>query len=306
MPTSLTFTSFKHWFLVSHRRKYFHAYLFIAPIIILFGIFRVYPAIQTLAYSFYNVELLRHRFTFIGMENFFSLLEDKIFLKAALNTLMYVGCIVPISAGIGMILAVILCAKFRFRQFFKAVYFSPFITSTVAAAMVWWWLYNPQFGLFNNVLKLLHLPPQSWLMSSRQALMSIIIFSIWKTLGYNMIIYIAGLQAIPEQYYEAARIDGANNLVQLFKITIPLLAPITTFILIYNTILAFQVFDQVFVLTGGGPAYSTTVVVLELYQQAFLKHRFGYASAMAAVLFIIILGITIVQYAISKKKEIVY
>ncbi|MQY70136.1 MAG: ABC transporter permease subunit [Firmicutes bacterium] len=118
--------------------------------------------------------------------------------------------------------------------------------------------------------------------------------------------YIAGLQAIPEQYYEAARIDGANNLVQFFKITIPLLAPITTFILIYNTILAFQVFDQVFVLTGGGPAYSTTVVVLELYQQAFLKHRFGYASAMAAVLFIIILGITIVQYAISKKKEIVY
>lgn len=306
MSVNLAFSPFKNWFRVALRRKYFHAYLFIAPVVILFGIFRVFPSFQTLAYSFFRVQLIRHKFTFIGLENFLSLLEDKIFLKAMINTLKYVLYIVPISAGIGMLLAIILNTKLRFREFYKGMYFSPMVTSTVAAAMVWWWLFNPQFGLFNVVLKLLHLPRQSWLMSSRQALMSIIIFSIWKTVGYNMIIYIAGLQAIPEGYYEAAKIDGAGPLLRFFKITLPLLGPTTAFILIYNTILAFLVFDQVFVLTGGGPAYSTTVVVLEVYQQAFLKYRFGYASSMAAVLFIIILGVTIFQFLISKKKEITY
>jgi multiple sugar transport system permease protein len=288
------------------RRHHLYAYLFIAPIVILFGIFRVYPSIQTLAYSFFRVELLRGRYTFIGLENFLSLLEDQIFLKAVVNTLVYVVSIVPISAGLALILAVLFNTHFRLKEFFKAVYFAPMVTSTVAAAMVWLWLYNPQFGLFNIVLKMVGLPAQSWLMSSDQALLSIIIFSIWKSLGYNMIIYIAGLQAIPDVYYEAAKIDGAGGLQQFLKITLPLLAPTHAFILIYNSILAFQVFDQVFVLTGGGPAYATTVVVLELYQQAFLKYRFGYASAMAMVLFLFILSITIGQYSISKKAEVVY
>ncbi len=288
------------------RRHHLYAYLFIAPIVILFGIFRVYPSIQTLAYSFFRVELLRGRYTLIGLENFLSLLEDQIFLKAVVNTLVYVVSIVPISAGLALILAVLFNTHFRLKEFFKAVYFAPMVTSTVAAAMVWLWLYNPQFGLFNIVLKMVGLPAQSWLMSSDQALLSIIIFSIWKSLGYNMIIYIAGLQAIPDVYYEAAKIDGAGGLQQFFRITLPLLAPTHAFILIYNSILAFQVFDQVFVLTGGGPAYATTVVVLELYQQAFLKYRFGYASAMAMVLFLFILSITIGQYSISKKMEVVY
>jgi multiple sugar transport system permease protein len=289
-----------------HLRHHLTAYLFIAPIVILFGIFRVYPSIQTLAYSFFRVELLRGRFTFIGFENFFDLLGDKIFLKAVVNTLIYVISIVPISAGLALILAVLFNTHFRLKEFFKAVYFAPMVTSTVAAAMVWLWLYNPQFGLFNVILKSFGFPAQPWLMSSHQALPSIIIFSIWKSLGYNLIIYIAGLQAIPDVYYEAARIDGAGSLQQFFKITLPLLTPTTAFVLIYNSILSFQVFDQVFVLTGGGPAYATTVVVLELYQQAFLKYRFGYASAMAMVLFLFILSITIGQYAISKKKEVVY
>jgi multiple sugar transport system permease protein len=302
----ILFSTSKKSSLPIHLRYHLTAYLFIAPIVILFGIFRVYPSIQTLAYSFFRVELLRGRFTFIGFENFFDLLSDKIFLKAVVNTLIYVISIVPISAGLALILAVLFNTHFRLKEFFKAVYFAPMVTSTVAAAMVWLWLYNPQFGLFNVILKLFGFPAQPWLMSSHQALPSIIIFSIWKSLGYNLIIYIAGLQAIPDVYYEAARIDGAGSLQQFFKITLPLLTPTTTFLLIYNSILSFQVFDQVFVLTGGGPAYATTVVVLELYQQAFLKYRFGYASAMAMVLFIFLLSITIGQYAISKKKEIVY
>jgi multiple sugar transport system permease protein len=289
-----------------HSKHILHAYLFIAPVIILFGIFRVAPSIQTLLYSFYKVELLRGRFTFIGLENFSSLFTDEIFRKATINTLTYVITIVPISAFLGLVLAVLFNAKLHLKEFFKAVYFSPMVTSTVAAAMVWWWMYNPQFGIINVLLKLIGIPEQPWLMSSRMALPAIIIFSIWKTLGYNMIIYLAGLQAIPQQFYEAATIDGAGAFGRFWRISVPLLAPTTTFILIYNSILAFQVFDQVFVLTGGGPANSTNVVVLDLYRQAFERYNFGYAAAEAMVLFVCILGITVLQYVYSKKYEVVY
>ena len=289
-----------------HARRVLHAYLFIAPVIVLFGIFRVAPAIQTLLYSFYKVELLRGRFTFIGLENFTALLTDEIFRKATVNTLTFVVTIVPISAFLGLILAVLFNAKFHLKEFFKAVYFAPMVTSTVAAAVVWWWMYNPQFGIFNVLLKLVGLPEQPWLMSSRMALPSIIIFSIWKTLGYNMIIYLAGLQAIPQQFYEAATIDGAGAVKRFWRISVPLLAPTTNFLLIYNGILAFQVFDQVFVLTGGGPANSTNVVVLDLYRQAFERYNFGYASAEAMVLFVFILGVTVVQYVYSKRFEVTY
>jgi multiple sugar transport system permease protein len=289
-----------------HSRHLLHAYLFIAPVIILFGLFRIVPSVQTLLYSFYKVELLRGRFTFIGLENFYALLTDEIFRKATINTLTYVISIVPISAFLGLVLAVLFNAKFHLKEFFKAVYFSPMVTSTVAAAMVWWWMYNPQFGIFNVLLKLVHLPEQPWLMSSRMALPSIIIFSVWKNLGYNMIIYLAGLQAIPQQFYEAATIDGAGALRRFRHVTIPLLAPTTTFLLIYDTILALQVFDQVFVLTGGGPAGSTNVVVLDLYRQAFERYNFGYAAAEAMVLFLFILAVTILQYYYSKRYEVAY
>ncbi len=287
-------------------RRTLHAYLFIAPVVLLFGLFRVIPSIQTLLYSFYRVELLRHQFTFIGLENFRAMLTDEIFQRATANTLIYVATIVPISAALGLLLAVLFNAQFRGKEVLKAIYFSPMVTSTVAAAMVWWWLYNPQFGLFNVLLRLVHIPDQPWLMSSRMALPSIIIFSIWKTLGYNMIIYLAGLQAIPQQFYEAATIDGASPVKRFWRISVPLLAPTTTFILIYNSILAFQVFDQVFVLTGGGPANATNVVVLELYRQAYKRFNFGYASAEAMVLFVFILGVTVLQYVYTKRFEVTY
>ncbi len=289
-----------------HAKRVLHPYLFIAPVVLLFGLFRVLPSIQTLLYSLYKVELLRGRFTFLGLENFTALLEDQIFRETMVNTFIYVAGIVPISAGLALVLAALFTVQFRLQELFKAVYFAPMVTSTVAAAMVWWWMYNPQFGILNVLLRLLHLPPQPWLMSSHTALGSIIIFSVWKTVGYNMIIYIAGLQAIPPQFYEAAVIDGAGTLQQFRRITIPLLAPTTTFILIYNTILAFQVFDQVFVLTGGGPANATNVVVLELYRQAFQRYNFGYASAEAMVLFLIIMGITVLQFFYSKRYEVTF
>ncbi len=283
-----------------------HAYAFVAPVVLLFGLFRVVPSVQTLLYSVYRVELVRGRFTFVGAENFRELLADAAFRHAAWNTLGYVLVIVPVSAALGLLFAVLFDAEFPLRELFKAVYFAPMVTSTVAAAAVWWWLYNPQFGLFNVLLRAVGLPIQPWLMSTRTALPSIILFGIWKGLGYNMVIYLAGLQAIPGPFLEAARIDGAGPLQRFWRISFPLLAPTTTFLLIYNSIQAFQVFDQVYVLTGGGPAGATNVVVLDLYRQAFERYNFGYAAAEATVLFALILAVTAVQYAYSRRFEVAY
>jgi len=205
-----------------------------------------------------------------------------------------------------MVLASMFSSKMKLSGLFKAVYFVPFITATVAAAVVWSYLYDPKFGLFNMILKLLGFPGRHWLTSSKEALGSIIIFSIWKYLGYNMVIFIAGLQNIPDAFYEAATIDGAGALAKFFRITIPLLAPTIVFVVIYNTILSLKVFDQVFVLTAGGPAGASTVVVLELYEMAFMHYRFGYAASMAFVLFLLIMIITVIQYAASRRWEVTY
>jgi len=289
-----------------HRRHYLHAYAFISPVIVLFAIFRVWPSMQTLYFSFFKVELLRHRLTFLGFGNFLDMVQDAVFRQALRNTLVYAAVIVPASAALAMVLAVLFTEEFRLKEVFKAVYFSPTVTSTTAAAVVWWWMYNPQYGLINVLLKLAHLPPQPWLLSSHMALSAIIIFSVWKAVGYNMVIYIAGLQAIPGMFYEAATLDGASSLQRFLSITIPLLAPTTIFIVIYNMIFALQAFDQVFVMTGGGPANSTNVVVLELYHQAFQRYRFGYAAAEAALLFVVILSVTLVQHLYSRRFEVAY
>ncbi|HLW61698.1 MAG TPA: sugar ABC transporter permease [bacterium] len=289
-----------------YRRHYLHAYAFIAPVVILFGLFRVWPSLETLYFSVFNVELLKQQLTFIGLSNFRDMLQDPVFRQALVNTLIYAAVIVPVSTVLALLLAVVFTEEFGLKDLFKAVYFSPTVTSTTAAAVVWWWMYNPQFGLFNVILKLLHLPPQPWLMSSHMALSAVIIFSVWKTLGYNMVIYIAGLQAVPTMFHEAATLDGASPFRRFLSITVPLLAPTTIFIVIYNMIFALQAFDQVFVLTSGGPANSTNVVVLELYHQAFRRYRFGYASAEATVLFVIILVVTVFQYIYSRRYEVAY
>ncbi|MCD6122361.1 MAG: sugar ABC transporter permease [Spirochaetales bacterium] len=295
--------SFNSLILEAKKKKWFYAYFFISPVLIAFGLFRVYPAVETLIFSFFKVEIIAHHFKWVGLKNFALLLQDGSFLKAISNTFIYAVYIVIISAFLGLVLAAMFSSNMKFGSVFKAVYFVPFITSTVAAAVLWGYLYDPKFGLFNMLLKLMGFPPRGWIASSKDALMCIIIFSIWKTLGYNMIIFIAGLQNIPEVYYEAAVIDGAGPLTKFFRITVPLISPTIFFIIIYNTILSLKVFDQVFVLTAGGPAEASTVVVLQIYNKAFLNYRFGYASSMAFVLFVMVMIITIVQYIISKRLE---
>jgi multiple sugar transport system permease protein len=288
------------------KRRWHYAYLFISPVLVFFGLFRVYPSIQTLVFSFFKVNIIAKKYEWVGLKNFALLLQETDFIQAIANTFIYTFYIVVFSVFIGMVLASMFSSKMKLSGIFKAAYFVPFITATVAAAVVWGYLYDPKFGLFNMILKLLGLPRRHWLTSSKEALGSIIIFSIWKYLGYNIVIFIAGLQNIPDAFYEAATIDGAGPLAKFFRITVPLLAPTIVFVVIYNTILALKVFDQVFVLTAGGPAGASTVVVLELYEMAFLHYRFGYAASMAFVLFLFIMIITVVQYTVSRRWEVTY
>jgi len=296
----------KNWLIMAKKQRWHNAYLFIAPVLIALGLFRIYPAIQTLVFSFFKVNIVSRKYTWVALKNFSLLLEDLTFRRALSNTFVYAFYIVLMSALIALVLSSLFSSKMKLGDVYKAAYFVPFITSTVAAAVVWSYLYDPRFGLFNMILKLVGLPGRGWIASSRDAMLSVIIFSIWKTLGYNMVIFLAGLQNIPDMYYEAATIDGAGPLTIFFRLTVPLLAPTIVFVVIYNTILALKVFDQVFVLTSGGPAKASTTVVLELYEMAFLHYRFGYAASMAFVFFIMILVVTVIQYAISSKWEVQY
>jgi len=288
------------------KNRWHYAYLFILPILVVFGLFRIYPSLQTLVYSFFDINLVARSLKPVGVRNFLLLVHDATFLKAISNTLIFALYIVLISTAIGLVLASMFTSGMRGTALFKAVYFAPFITSTVAAAVVWTFLYNPRFGLFNSILQIFGLPTKGWISSSKDALTSIIIFSIWKTVGYNMVIFIAGLQNIPDSFHEAAIIDGAGGIRRFFTISLPLVAPTTVFVVMYNTILALKVFDQVFVLTAGGPADATTVVVLQIYKQAFENYRFGYASSMAFILFVIIISVTVVQYRLSRRWEVSY
>jgi ABC-type sugar transport system permease subunit len=288
------------------KNRWHYAYLFILPILLVFGLFRIYPSIQTLVYSFFDINLVAKTLKPVGLKNFLLLVHDATFLKAVKNTLIFALAIVFWSTAIGLVLASLFTSRMRGAGILKAVYFAPFITSTVAAAVVWTFLYNPRFGLFNSILEIFGLPTRSWISSSKDALTSIIIFSIWKTVGYNMIIFIAGLQNIPDSFHEAGIIDGAGAIRRFFAISIPLVAPTAIFVVMYNTILALKVFDQVFVLTAGGPADATTVVVLQIYKQAFENYRFGYAASLAFVLFVIIIAVTVFQYRLSRRWEVTY
>jgi len=291
------------WWSTARKNHWHTAYLYIAPVLLALGLFRVFPAAQTLVFSFFNVNLISRSYHWVGLKNFSLLLHDDYFGKAVANTLTYAFYIVVISSTLALMLSSLFTSGMKMGSVFKAAYFVPFITSTAAAAVVWSFLYDPRFGLFNMMLRIVGLPTRGWIASAKDALMSVIIFSIWKYIGYNMVIFIAGLQNIPDVYYEAATIDGAGPVTRFLRVTVPLLTPTIVFVLVYNSILSLKVFDQVFVLTSGGPAKASTVVVLELYEMAFRRYRFGYAASMAFVFFIMIIAVTLVQYLITRRWE---
>jgi len=276
-------------------------FLFISPHILGFLIFTLGALVASIFLSFCKWDLVSAP-KWVGFANYARLIKaDSIFWKSLINTLYFTLLYVPLSLIGSLILASLLSQKIRGIGLFRTVYFSPVVCSVVAIAIVWQWIFNRDFGLLNRFLAMLSVPGQNWLGAEKWAMFSVSMMAIWQQLGYNMVIYLAGIQNIPASYYEAADMDGADWWVKFRRITVPLLAPTTFFLTIISVIYSLQVFTQVYVMTKGGPNYATTTIVLYLYQNAFEWHKMGYASAIAWLLFILIFGFTLVQMKFSKK-----
>lgn len=271
----------------------------LAPNIIGFIMFMLIPVVATFVLSFTKYDMLKAP-KFIGFDNYVTMFRDPIVWQVTGNTLLYTVLTVPVGMCISLLLAVMLDQKIAFRRFYRAAFFLPSITSMVVVAIVWQWIYNPEFGLLNYFLSLFGIKGPKWLLDARTSLLSLGIVGIWKSAGYNMIIFLSGLQGISTSYYEAAMLDGAGTWAKFRYITIPLLKPTTFFIFVMSVISSFQVFDQVMLMTQGGPGRSSSVLVHYLYQNAFTYFKLSYACAIAYLLFFIIMAITIFNMRMEK------
>ncbi len=271
------------------------AYGMLTPSFLVLAVFIYFPVVFTLYLSFQRWRLLRGPAAFAGLANYQFMLTSEDFWQALRNTFYFATGAIPTGMALALIIAMLLNRPLRGMALYRTAYFIPVITSMVAVSVVWLWIYHPDVGLMNWLLGLVGLGPVRWLNEPRPAMPALIIMSVWKGLGYNVIIYLAGLQNVPQHLFEAARIDGANRW-QLFRhITWPLVTPTSFLIFIMAVINSFQSFTQVHVMTQGGPLGATTVIVYYLYQQAFQQFNMGYGSAVAMALFVIILALTLIQ-----------
>lgn len=283
------------------------AYLFLAPALLLIGIFFFLPVAAALVLSFSDFDIYAvadlGNTRWVGLENYLRLLHTPEFWSALRNTFYFALVGGPLSIGVSLAAALLLNAKgLRFRGFFRTVYFAPFVTTLVAVAIVWRYLYHAQYGLFNYALEAVGIAPIDWLGDPHWAMPAIILMAVWKNFGYNMLIFLAGLQAIPEELYEAAAIDGASAWQRFRSVTLPMLGPTMLFVTVITMIGYFQLFAEPYVMTQGGPLGSTTSVVLLMYEQGFRWWRMGYAAAIAFVLFVVILLATLLQFRLQREE----
>lgn len=285
--------------------KSFKAYLYLLPALLIISIFILYPMVKSFLMAFYtDYDYFKDDVKAYGVDNFIYLWNDSEFHLALKNTFIFVLGVVPTSIIISLWIAILLNSKINFKGFFRTVYFIPFVTSVVAVSIVWRWIFHSDYGLLNYFLGFIGIQPIEWLESAKYSMPALIILSIWKGLGYNIIILLAGLQNINDAYYRAARIDGANIWNRFVHVTLPGLAPTLFFISIISVINGFKVFDEIYALFGGKPgiANSSLTVVYYVFNKFYGEWEFGVASAAAYVLFIIIFIFTLVQLYIGKKK----
>ena len=274
----------------------FAGLIFILPALFGTVIFIVLPVIASFGLSFTSWDLL-NPIKFVGLENYKLIFTEPLFFKILLNTIVFAIATSVFGVIIPLVLAAILNSKLRGSEFFKTAYFLPFITPMIVIGIVWQWIFDPNIGILNRVL---HMHIQ-WLYDTHFALPALIMVTVWKLIGYNIVIFLSGFASIPDNLYEAAKIDGANPAQTFFNITIPMLSPTIFFVVIITAISSFQVFDLIYLMTQGGPLDSTNVLVYSIYKNAFEYFNVGKASAMAYVLFIIILVLTLVQWNLRKK-----
>ncbi|HVE78827.1 MAG TPA: sugar ABC transporter permease [Gemmatimonadaceae bacterium] len=282
-------------------------YAFVAPALVLITVFFFLPVLGAFALSLTDFDLYAvgdpGLARFVGGENYARLLHDPVFWQALRNTFYFVlvGGPLSVAAALGAALLVNQRIGDRWKRFFRSVYFAPVVTTLVAVAIVWRYLYHPRFGLINWALGLVGVGPVDWLGSVRWAMPAVILLAVWKSFGYNMIILVAGLQSIPAELYEAATLDGANAWQRFRNVTLPQLAPMMLFVSVITMIGYFQLFAEPYVMTQGGPLRSTTSVVLYMYEEGFRWWRMGYAAAIAFVLFLVILAATLVQFRLQRR-----
>ena len=281
------------------RREARNFYLYTAPWLIGFFVLTLYPIVYSFYLMFTDMNLTGVG-KFIGLENLqYAFTDDPLFIKAFINTLKYVVMFVPSSIILAFFVALLLSKKVKGLGFFRTAFYIPYITSGVAVTILWGWIYQKDYGIINYVLSLFGIKGVNWLGDKNIAMISIVILSLW-TIGNNIIIMLAGIQDIPQSYYESAQIDGAGAIRQIFSITLPLCTPTIYFNLIVTIIAAFQVFQQPLILTNGGPLNSTYTAAIHMYNNGFLYGKMGYASMMAWSLFVVIMVITLVVISTSK------
>ncbi len=288
-------------------RKQWSAYLFLAPVLILFAVFTIFSVGYAFYLSFHQWNILEPVKPYVGLANYERLLQDGQFGRAIVNTLVYTAASVPLTMGFGLLIALLLNTKIRARGFLRTLFYLPVITPLVIAAIVWKWVYNGDYGLLNYYLLQLGLiaEPLRWLSDPALAMPAVIITTVWKGVGFAMVVYLAGLQSIPEDYYDAAKIDGADGGRRLKDITLPLLTPTTLFLAVISVLGALQVFTEIYIMTSGGPLRSTTTIVYHIYTTAFRNFDMGYAAAMAFGLFAMMFVFTLVQLR-AMRSEVEY
>ncbi|MDX3770938.1 MULTISPECIES: sugar ABC transporter permease [unclassified Streptomyces] len=276
------------------RRRRRAGMLMVAPALLHASLWIGLPVVASVVLAFTKYDVLTAP-QFVGLDNFRDMLHDAVFRKSIVNTVVYTFFTVPFGMALGLLMALALHTGLRARGIFRTAIFLPQVTATVAIALVWLWIYNPGNGLLNALLSFLGIDGPAWLSSTTWAMPSVILVGIWQGIGMKMLIYLAALQTLPKELYEAASVDGASKVRQFFSITLPLLKPATFFVLITSMISAFQSFDQIYILTDGGPANSTTMMTYEIYKSAFREFRVGYACAQSLVLFVLLMGFTLVN-----------
>lgn len=284
------------------RQRVLVPYLFIASNLVLFTAFSFLPLLYAVFISFHDWGLITEP-DFIGLRNYTRLLHDGLFWHSLAHTLTYAAGTVPTSMALGLALAIALNRRMRERTVLRSLYFLPIVVSAVAAGTIAAWMFNDNYGVINAILVRIGIGRIAWVSTPQRALPSLVIATLWLRAGFCMVVYMAALQTIPTTYYEAARIDGAGAWQQFRHVTLPLLKPATFLLLILSVIYSFNVFDLIFVMTGGGPGFSTTMLVQYVYRAAFVTSELGYASAMGLVLYAMILVFTVLQWRFSRQAE---
>jgi len=277
-------------------------YIFIAPNLVVFTVFVFVPILFAFYMSLNEWSLIGSP-VFVGLGNYVDMLQDQEFLRAFYNTGLYTVGTVPTSIALGLLVALGLNRKLPGRTLLRSIFFVPVIISLVAVALTAAWIFNDNYGVINAVLEAVGVGSVPWLSSPTWAMPSLIITTLWVRLGFNMVVYLAALQSIPEELYDAARVDGATGWRRFRHITWPLLGPTTFLLLILNVIYSLHVFDLIYVMTGGGPGFSTTVLVQYIYQMAFTEGEMGYASAIGVVLYLMLLVFTVFQWWFTRQSE---